>query len=320
VPGAVGGANWGNTAADPARGIVYVLNQDFPSFLRLEPPAPPRAESTASDGPSARVREAWAQSCAACHGDDAQGGMAPSLRGVGGRLTPADFRSMVVNGGAQMPAFNHIEDDVVRALFDWLGGDSPGFRFAPAGPPVMPEGPVVASGGAPHARQPARPLPLGYPEGDPPRVRYHTDYGLGHPYIMAPPWSTLTAYDLNTGTIRWQVPIGQDSAVAAEGGSGTGVPRGTQRNGMIVTRTGIVFATAKDGHVYAFDSDDGRVLWSAKLPMGTEGLPAMYAAGGKQYLVVNATTPLTWGKKSRESGIGAEGPRGMGAYVVFALR
>ena len=37
LPGAVGGTNWGNTAADPARGILYLLNQDFPSFYKLIP-------------------------------------------------------------------------------------------------------------------------------------------------------------------------------------------------------------------------------------------------------------------------------------------
>src|SRR4030095_11306816 len=35
VPGAVGGANWGNTAANPDAGIVYVMSQDFPSFYKL---------------------------------------------------------------------------------------------------------------------------------------------------------------------------------------------------------------------------------------------------------------------------------------------
>ena len=35
VPGAVGGANWGNTAANPAAGLVYVMSQDFPSFYKL---------------------------------------------------------------------------------------------------------------------------------------------------------------------------------------------------------------------------------------------------------------------------------------------
>ena len=35
VPGAVGGANWGNTAANPAAGLVYVMSQDFPSFYKM---------------------------------------------------------------------------------------------------------------------------------------------------------------------------------------------------------------------------------------------------------------------------------------------
>jgi hypothetical protein len=40
---------------------------------------------------------------------------------------------------------------------------------------------------------------------------------------------------------------------------------------------------------------------------------------GRQYLVVNATTPLTWGVKSRESGINSALPAGKGGYVVFSL-
>ena len=35
VPGAVGGTNWGNTAANPRAGILYLLSQDFPSFYKL---------------------------------------------------------------------------------------------------------------------------------------------------------------------------------------------------------------------------------------------------------------------------------------------
>jgi quinoprotein glucose dehydrogenase len=38
----------------------------------------------------------------------------------------------------------------------------------------------------------------------------------------------------------------------------------------------IVFSTGRDGVLYAFDADNGEVLWSAELPMGTEGLPAAY--------------------------------------------
>ena len=81
----------------------------------------------------------------------------------------------------------------------------------------MPEGPVVASGGAPREMPTAAPTATGmqtYPEGVPaPAQRYYTDYGLGHPYLMAPPWSTIIAYDLNRGVIKWKKPLGQDRAV-----------------------------------------------------------------------------------------------------------
>jgi quinoprotein glucose dehydrogenase len=152
-----------------------------------------------------------------------------------------------------------------------------------------------------------------------PADRYTTDYGLKYPYIMSPPWSYLVAYDLNEGTLKWKVPIGQDLHAAGEGAKATGVPRGAQRNGMIVTSTGIVFSTAKDGRIYALDADDGKTLWSAELGAGTEGLPSMYEVNGRHYLVVNATTPLTWGRNSRESGIGGTRAKEQGGYVVFAL-
>ena len=123
---------------------------------------------------------------------------------------------------------------------------------------------------------PAQPYPAGV---EAPAQRYFTDYGLGYPYLLAPPWSSIMAYDLNRGVIKWKRPLGQTRAVAGADGEETGVPRGAQRQGMIVTSTGIVFSTARDGRFYAFDADNGDVLWSAALPMGSEGLPAIYAVG-----------------------------------------
>ena len=40
-------------------------------------------------------------------------------------------------------------------------------------------------------------------------------YGL-HSNIVKPPFTTLTSYDLNTGTIRWQVPLGDDPRLIAK--------------------------------------------------------------------------------------------------------
>ena len=40
MPGARGGSNWGSTASNPEKGMVYVMTQDWPSFYKLsEAPA-----------------------------------------------------------------------------------------------------------------------------------------------------------------------------------------------------------------------------------------------------------------------------------------
>src|SRR5690606_31474112 len=85
LPGAVGGASWGNTAANPRAGMVYVYSIDWPSFY----PALERREfgATAADAgrpgaapanPMQRGREIYESACAACHGAERQGiGTAP---------------------------------------------------------------------------------------------------------------------------------------------------------------------------------------------------------------------------------------------------
>jgi quinoprotein glucose dehydrogenase len=332
IPGAVGGTNWGNTAANPGHGMLYLLNQDFPSFYKLEVQDEEslKAARARFGRPSPekiqRGQVIYQESCAMCHGED-RGGTpaAPSLLTVGTQIGFPQLKRTVVYGNGRMPPIGHLSDEQISDILAFLGGGAkPKFRGSDADVALpMPAGPVVASGGAPRTPAPPTNGPVGmqdYPEGvDHPPQRYFTDYGLGYPYLLGPPWSTIVAYDLNRGVIKWRKPLGQDRDVAAVGGKETGVPRGSQRQGMIVTSTGIVFSTGRDGVLYAFDADNGEVLWSATLPMGTEGLPAAYQVKGRTYIVINATTPHTWGLNSRESGIGSPEPLGKGGYVVFAL-
>jgi quinoprotein glucose dehydrogenase len=337
VPGAVGGANWGNTASNPAQGLVYVMSQDFPSFYKLStnpstgaPAAAGRGAGPAPIAVGGPGRVAYEQSCLSCHGSDhagVAGAGAPTLVDLGSRMPYPDFRQVLLAGRGRMPAFPNLDEATLTALFAHLGGRVAAGGRGAAVPAKPPSGPVVASGGAPGGLD----LPAGgggrgstaYPPGvDAPSVRYYTGYGLGNPHIMTAPWSRMVAYDLNAGRIKWQVPLGVDKLAAEEGGTNSGVPRGAQRMGMIVTSTGLIFATAKDGKVRAHSADDGRVLWTGELPHGTEGLPAMYAVNGRQYLVVCATTGLTWGPKSREGGPWTQADTASsakGAYVVFAL-
>jgi quinoprotein glucose dehydrogenase len=330
VPGAVGGTNWGNTASNPGAGMLYLLNQDFPSFYKLQiederAVADRRARFGPPDAATVQRGQAvYNESCAMCHGEDRAGTpAAPPLLAIGKQIGFPQLKRTILYGSGRMPPIGHVSDDQIGEILAFLGGGArPRFRNDPAAAPVMPAGPVVASGGVPRPEGPANPPPAiqAYPDGvDAPKQRYFTDYGLGYPYLLAPPWSTIMAYDLNTGTVKWKKPLGQDRDVAQEGGKGTGVPRGSQRQGMIVTSTGIVFSTGRDGVLYAFDADTGDVLWSAELPTGTEGLLAAYQLKGRTHLVVNATTPRTWGLNSREGGIGSPEPLGKGGYVVFAL-
>ena len=112
--------------------------------------------------------------------------------------------------------------------------------------------------------------------------------------------------------------------MAAEpGATDTGVVRGGQRMGMVVTSTGLLFATAKDGHVRAYDAETGDVLWTGDLPRGAEALPTMYAINGRQYLVdlCHDRPDLGAGLRARAAPwTPADGePNGPGAYVAFAL-
>jgi quinoprotein glucose dehydrogenase len=129
---------------------------------------------------------------------------------------------------------------------------------------------------------------------------------------VAPPWSTVTAYDMNEGAILWQVPNGEVSTLAAEGITDTGsiAPRG----GPVATAGGLVFvATATDRKFRARDAATGAVLWEVDLPAASEGVPAVYAVDGRQYV----TIPVG-GAGQFTRGLGLPDP-GPGQYMTFAL-
>jgi quinoprotein glucose dehydrogenase len=118
-------------------------------------------------------------------------------------------------------------------------------------------------------------------------LRYNVPYefllvqGLS---AAAPPYSHLTAYDLNTGHIKWRIANGSTPGFPEN--SGAHMPRGAP----LVTAGGLLFvATAQDRMLRAYDRETGAVLWSYELPNGSEGIPASYAVDGRQYLVVNAS-------------------------------
>jgi quinoprotein glucose dehydrogenase len=104
---------------------------------------------------------------------------------------------------------------------------------------------------------------------------------LGVPCVK-PPWGMLTAVDMEHGTIKWQVPLGDAPYVHLN----IGMPA---IGGPIVTASGITFISASlDGRMRAFDSDSGKRLWEVKLPAGGQATPMTYSIGGRQYVVIAA--------------------------------
>jgi quinoprotein glucose dehydrogenase len=102
---------------------------------------------------------------------------------------------------------------------------------------------------------------------------------------ISPPWSTITAYDMNTGNILWQLPDGEVTSLAQQGIKDTGshAPRGSP----VVTAGGLLFiGTSSDRKFRARDTDTGKVLWEYDLPAASEGVPAVYTVGGREYVVI----------------------------------
>jgi quinoprotein glucose dehydrogenase len=127
------------------------------------------------------------------------------------------------------------------------------------------------------------------------------------------PWGQMTAVDMTTGKIRWQVPLGSmrdvttncalchgsgapGAAAAPTAPAAANAPKLSDTSGSlslggpIVTAGGLVFiAGTLDSHIRAFDAETGKELWRADLPASAHATPMTYRLpGGKQYLVIAA--------------------------------
>jgi glucose dehydrogenase len=126
-----------------------------------------------------------------------------------------------------------------------------------------------------------------------------------------PPWSQITAYDLNKGTIMWQVPDGEVSKLAPLTGTGSQAPRG----GVVATGGGLLFiGTSSDRKFRAYDADTGTALWSTELPAAQEGVPAVYSVGRREYVAIAVGGNGLFSQNLQQP---EPGPP---QYMVFALR
>jgi quinoprotein glucose dehydrogenase len=133
---------------------------------------------------------------------------------------------------------------------------------------------------------------------------------------IAPPWTSMTAYDLNQGAIVWKIPLGEVPELAAKGFTHTGSH--FPKVGPVVTAGGLIFTGTRDRKLRAFDAKTGKMLWQTTLEAGLEGMPAIYQVNGREYVVVCAAAQATTHTHNMPGHPASQAPI-PGAYVAFAL-
>lgn len=275
-PGFDGGGEWGGAAVDE-EGVLYVNSSEMPWLVQMEKHRPLHDGTMAERG-----QQIFRSTCMACHGADLKGnqlyGNIPSLLGLKERMQKPQFAELLRKGKGVMPSFSMLPESEVNALSAYLLET----EEAPA------EGPEEGSWPYPYAFK-------GYNRFKAPD---------GYPAIR-PPWGRLTAVDLNEGTIKWQIPLGEHPELKEKGLAATGTEN---YGGPVATAGGLLFiAATMDEKIRAFDKRTGRQLWEAPLPAAGFATPATYAVDGRQYIVVAA-------------GGGKLGLKSGDAYVAFALK
>ena len=270
-PGVDAGAGWGGAAFDPVSHRLILNVQETASVLRLiEVPA------------GFSERDVYLAHCARCHGADRKGlyqGRAdrygaggPSLVGVGERMSERNIHAVIARGRGSMPKFDQLSELERIALVGYLLRPPDDFS------------------------QDDRTVETRLVVADP--VTLRDADGLP---ANAPPWGSLVAFDLAASKPTWRVPLG---GYPSRPGLGLGAEN---TGGAVVTAAGVVFiAATPDMTMRAFDAVDGALLWESELSAGGFGTPAVYAAGGRQFVAVAA-------------GGGRLGPPSGSEYIAFAL-
>jgi quinoprotein glucose dehydrogenase len=250
-PGFDGGAEWGGSAVDLKKGILYVNANDVAWTGAL-------VENTGENSPKA----VYLNQCGVCHGEKMEGSppAIPSLAGIADRVSSEDITMIIKNGKGRMPGFPSLANEQLLALVAYLtSGESKELTSTEPPPPSM-------------------------------KYRF-TGYHKfldpdGYPAIL-PPWGTLSAIDLNTGEYVWKIPLGEYPELAAKGQRNTGTEN---YGGPIVTAGGLVFigATNFDKKFRAFDKSTGQLLWETTLPFAGNATPATYEVNGRQFVVIAA--------------------------------
>lgn len=135
--------------------------------------------------------------------------------------------------------------------------------------------------------------------GERPRAGNALTDGLGGLPIIKPPYGVITAIDMHTGDLKWQVPHG-DTPDAVRNSpllKGLDIPKTGQNGivGVVLTKSLVIVGdpqvTAMPGRprgamLRAYDQTTGREVGAVWMPAAQSGNPMTYMLDGRQYIVV----------------------------------
>jgi quinoprotein glucose dehydrogenase len=137
-------------------------------------------------------------------------------------------------------------------------------------------------------------------------ARYANGPGAGAPRhpsglpLWKPPYSRITAIDLNTGEILWYIPVGETPDRIKNNPAVAGIDIGNTGTGamapMMVTPSMLVYAgEVSDGtpHLFAIDKMTGRELARVQVPETSRYGMMSYVHHGEQYIILQTGSKLT---------------------------
>ncbi len=260
-PGFDGGSEWGGPAVDPATAVLYINANQMAWVLKMldVQNKPVNKENFGEAG-----KRLFKQNCMSCHGPDRKGsGNYPSIMDENKKYNKEEFVQFIGAGRRMMPAFPFLKPEEKEAIASFILDNKKDQTK-----------PFIQEFSAADSFRQVPYSPSGY------------DKFLsksGRP-ALSPPWGTLSAIDLNSGDLKWSVPLGEDDSLKAKGIPQTGVEN---YGGPAITAGGLLFiAAAKDGKLRAFNKRSGKLLWEAGLPAAGFATPAIYEINGKEFVVI----------------------------------
>lgn len=286
-PGFDGGAEWGGAAYDPETNFLFINANQIPWILQM---VKTEAEDN-TDGISVtqRGKAVYTNNCMSCHGIDKKGsGDYPPLMDLDQKYKKEEVLQIINNGLRRMPSFGQIaqydKEVLLKFLLDLEENEQPLISDKKKEPGYQTEASKVSM-----------PYTItGYQ-----KLRTPEDYPANKP-----PWGNLTAINLNSGKIVWQIPLGEYPELVKKGIPITGTEN---YGGPIVTAGSLLFiAATPDQKFRAFNKNSGELLWETMLPAAGFATPSTYMVNGKQYIVI----ACGGGKLGAPSG---------DTYIAFAL-